>query len=318
MPEIFKEKERERDIDRLVDKGVIKEEQVSHIQLRQVLAGALAGMITKTSIAPLERLKILFQLQGMEVKPGQTPKYNGIVNSLKTVVMEDGFRALWKGNGANVLRVVPVYALKFSVNDSFKEILRKEGQKELGTLGLMASGSMAGMFQTTVTYPLDLVRTRLSLAKGFNVHYNGIADCLTQTVRHEGFRGLYKGFGPTIASATPYVAFQMTFYELFKRQAIDESGNVSLPAKLACGAAAGLSAQTLTFPGDTIRRRMQIQGVGGRERQYTNTIDCCKKILANEGFRGFFKGCLTNAIRALPGAAIQFATYDTIKKILGV
>ena len=83
--------------------------------------------------------------------------------------------------------------------------------------------------------------------------------------------------------------------------------------KLLLGALSGLFAQTITYPGDTIRRRMQTNGAGGAERVYKNSWDCCKKTIRAEGFQGLYHGLGVNIIRCLPGAAIQFAAYDSLK-----
>src|SRR3990167_290366 len=77
-----------------------------------------------TSIAPLERVKILLQVQGMR---GST-KYHGVLQTMAVVTKEEGFFKLWKGNGANVSRVVPNVALKFTFNDSFNNALLRPGQ----------------------------------------------------------------------------------------------------------------------------------------------------------------------------------------------
>lgn len=285
------------------------------VRVKQVLAGAGAGAFTKTAVAPLERIKVLFQLQGMQA--GVPPKYTGIRHALARVYADEGVRGLYRGNGANVVRVVPVYALKFSFNDAFKDMLRAPGEKDLSALKMLLAGSMAGMFQTSVTYPLDMIRTRLSMAAVEHVQYKGIVDCGVQILRTEGLLAWYKGFGATILSATPYVGLQMTFYDLWKRVLFDWTGD-NVPARVLCGALSGLAAQSITFPGDVIRRRMQVQGVGGAERLYNTTWQCIKGTYRNEGVPGFFKGLTVNAVRALPGAGIQFAAYDSLKKLLGV
>lgn len=183
------------------------------------MAGGGSGAITKTAIAPLERVKIIFQIQGMhgEVKP----KYSGIFNTLKTVIKEDGFLALYKGNGANVVRIIPTYAIKFSSNDQIRAMVLRPGQsvKDLSFQQMMACGTAAGLLQICCTYPLETVRTRLSLAESMSngVRYKGIMDCFTHTIRTEGVPALYKGIGPTFLSGSPYVGLQMTFFELFKR-----------------------------------------------------------------------------------------------------
>jgi solute carrier family 25 phosphate transporter 23/24/25/41 len=88
--------------------------------LWRIGAGASAGALTKTCVAPLERVKILFQLQGMSNQP---KKYVTIPQALREVSRTEGVIGLWRGNGANVVRVVPVYGLKFGTNDYFKELV---------------------------------------------------------------------------------------------------------------------------------------------------------------------------------------------------
>eukprot|EP00949_MAST-11_sp_MAST-11-sp1_P004370 g4370.t1 len=286
--------------------------------LRQLLAGAIAGAVTKTSVAPLERVKILFQIQGMTsvAKDKANRKYTGLFQASRLVFKEEGFLSFYKGNGANVMRVIPVYALKFSCNDKFKEMVAREGQdeKDLSVLQRMFAGTMAGLCQQLVTYPLELVRTRLSLGPGMGLQYSGILDCLKRTVNAEGASALYKGLGPTLLTGAPYVGLQMTFYDVY-RQALDGDSTLT---KLASGAMAGITAQTITYPGDTIKRRMQSNGMGGAKRIYTNSWHCTECIFEKEGIVGFYRGLPINCVRAIPGAAIQFAAYDAAKSLLGV
>jgi len=280
----------------------------------------MAGATTKTCVAPLERIKILFQLQAMVTTDGKNPKYRNIGHAVRTIYAQEGVLSFWKGNGTNVLRVVPVYALKFGFNDKFKSMVRKPGQVQLGISQLILSGTSAGLFQACITYPLETVRTRLTLGPSMGAKYNGIVDCFTTTVKTEGVRGLYKGIGPTILSGAPYVGLQMTFFELLGRvskRTFGEEQSKSVLSKLCTGALAGISAQTITYPGDTIRRRMQTNGMKGAQRIYSSSWDCAAKIVQNEGVGGFFKGLRVNVIRAIPGAGIQFLAYDSFKRLLG-
>lgn len=291
-------------------------------QLRQLGCGAVAGVVTKSSVAPLERIKILFQIQGMRAHTEGTAtqsKYGrSITGAARIIHQEGGLLAFYKGNGANCFRVVPVYALKFCFNDTFRDRLRRPDQHTVADLDLWQlalAGSAAGFLQNTITYPLEVVRTRLSLCEAFGHHYTGIADCVRQTIAKEGIAGMYKGIVPTWASGTPYVGLQMTFFEMFRRLTPKREDNTSSTlCKLLQGSLAGLSAQTITFPGDTIRRRMQTNGINGEARLYSSTMDCCKKTFQHEGVVGFFRGWAPNAIRAIPGAAIQFACYETLKE----
>ena len=295
--------------------------------LLQMAAGAVAGAVAKTATAPLERLKILFQVQGMKGSAElAAPKYTGIAQAFRTVVREEGALALWKGNGANVLRVIPVYGLKFAFNDSLKALVAGPQKRALDMSQLLWVGTLAGLLQTALTYPLETVRTRLTLGPEQGVRYAGIADCFRQMVRTEGVGGLFKGFGPTMVSGAPYTGIQMTSYEMLKRFTSDPatSGGGSSGAgaggaflwSLVNGAVSGLIAQTVTYPGDTVRRRMQNNGAGGAPKVYTNSFHCTAQIWRHEGLAGFFKGSWTNTVRAVPGAAVQFAAYELMKKML--
>jgi solute carrier family 25 phosphate transporter 23/24/25/41 len=156
----------------------------------QMLAGAAAGAVAKTATAPLERIKILFQVQGMRGKDLVAPKYTGILQAARLVVKEEGALALWKGNGANVLRVVPVYGLKFALNDSIKALVAGPSKTRLEMRDLLWVGTLAGLLQTALTYPLETVRTRLTLGPEQGVKYAGISDCFKQMVKTEGVAGL--------------------------------------------------------------------------------------------------------------------------------
>jgi solute carrier family 25 (mitochondrial phosphate transporter), member 23/24/25/41 len=156
--------------------------------------------------------------QGMSKADLVAPKYTGIAQTVWLVTKEEGPMALWKGNGAcplrpalpacdpppppppftlplgmcaaspgaNVLRVIPVYGLKFAFNDSFKAMVAGPGKHHLTTSQLLWVGTLAGLFQTILTYPLETVRTRLSLGAGQGVAYKGITDCVKQMVASEG------------------------------------------------------------------------------------------------------------------------------------
>ena len=107
----------------------------------------------------------------------------------------------------------------------------------------------------------------------------------------------------------------MTSYEMLQRAG--PGGGDGVLWQLTAGALSGLLAQTITYPGDTVRRRMQNNGAGGAPRVYTTSLHCTRVIFRDEGVKGFFRGAGTNTIRAVPGAAFQFASYEIIKKLLG-
>lgn len=180
----------------------------------------------------------------------------------------------------------------------------------------LACGAGAGVIAATATYPLDLARTRLSLATG---RTDRIFTCLANVYKNEGgFTALYRGLTPTLIGIAPLVALNFTIYETLKTRVRSMSNNsqedVSVATKLLCGGSAGAAAQTVTYPLDVIRRRLQTDGILGYG--YTGVLDAAKRMYREEGLLSFFRGLLPNYLKVVPAISVSFVTYETIKSIL--
>lgn len=294
------------------------------------LAGSLTGIITKTLTAPLERVKTLMQVEGMgaakaaqkasaEGKSAAPPaQRSSIIKTFQTIYARDGLRGMWYGNFANCSRVVPVYALKFGFNDTIKDAVRTSPGEKLSYAQLIASGTLAGLLQTCLTYPMETIRTRLTVGLAHDLHYDGMWHCLKDTLKHEGIKGLYKGLSPTILTGSPYVGLQMSSFEMLSREAdkLELFGGNKPIQDVVCGAVGGMFAQTITYPGDTVRKRMQTDGIQGAKQVYRGMIHCTVTVARTEGIRTFFAGLGANVIRGIPGAAIQFSVYAWLKRLL--
>ena len=118
--------------------------------------------------------------------------------------------------------------------------------KTLSTPIRLLCGGMAGMASVLASYPLDVVRCRLSAQQIENKLYYGIWDCLQKIAKQEGFLALYRGLLPTLYGIAPYVALNFTFFEKLKAFAIDYSGsdNLSVHSKLLLAGIGGTAAQT--------------------------------------------------------------------------
>lgn len=289
---------------------------MSRDAFKPFVAGSLAGVTTKTATAPLERVKTLQQVEGM-LNNGKPPP---VLQVFRNIWVRDGLRGFWFGNGTNCLRVVPVYALKFGFNERIKDECKARLHKDtLGFGELVLCGSVAGFLQITATYPLETVRTRLTVGEACGAKYNGAVHCFRSIVAHEGAAGLYKGLAVTYASGIPYVGLQMSFFTFFDRHLGAASNNAhSVLRTVACGALAGMLAQTTSYPGDTVRKRMQTDGVRGARHVYKGTWDCAKLIVRQEGFAALYSGLGVNLLRGIPGASIQFTTFGLFKQLLNM
>lgn len=276
---------------------------------RSVAAGGGAGIIARTASAPLDRIKLLFQVQAMASSGTSATAYTGVGQAFYKIYTEEGILSFWKGNGVNVIRVAPYAAAQLASNDYYKSLLADE-QGKLGVPQRLLAGAMAGMTGTALTHPLDTVRLRLALP---NHGYNGMVHCFSTVYRHEGIGALYKGLGPTLAGIAPYAAINFASYDLAKKLYYGENGKQDPISNLVVGGASGTFSATVCYPLDTIRRRMQMKG-----KTYNGMLDAIKTISRDEGMRGFFRGWSANTLKVVPQNSIRFVSFEILKELLNV
>lgn len=304
----------------------------SHLQQQQqpqvgtfphLLAGGVAGVVSKTCTAPLGRLTILFQVQGMQSNAAILKKHS-LLQEASRIVHEEGFRAFWKGNLVTIAHRLPYSSISYYAYDCYKSFLYLlpglGGDDQYGNADVfvrLLGGGLAGMTAATFTYPLDLVRTRLA-AQTNHIYYQGIKHAFKAICKDEGARGLYKGLGATLLGVGPNLAITFSVYETLSsnwqlRRPDDSKALVSL----ASGSVSGIASSTLTFPLDLVRRRMQLEGIAGRACIYKSGIfGTFKHIFCSEGFRGLYRGIIPEYSKVVPNIGISFMAYETLKSFL--
>lgn len=286
----------------------------------QLLAGGIAGALSKTCTAPLARLTILFQVQGMHSDVATLTKAS-IWQEASRIIGEEGFRAFWKGNLVTIAHRLPYSSVSFYAYERYKNILhlvpgleshKRNTSADLGVH--FVAGGLAGLTAASATYPLDLVRTRLA-AQTKVIYYRGIGHTLQTIVREEGIWGLYKGLGATLLGVGPSIAINFSVYETLRSSWHSQRPNDStVLVSLTCGSLSGIASSTATFPLDLVRRRMQLEGAGGRARVYTTGLfGTFRHIIRTEGLRGLYRGILPEYYKVVPGVGICFMTYETLK-----
>ena len=146
-------------------------ENEKHFSFASFISGGIAGCVAKTLVAPIDRVKILLQVHNVHYEGF------GIFESFYRVVEKEGFLALYKGNGVQLMRIFPYAALQFSSYEAYKSLNRKIfREKSDRILNSLACGSLAGMTAVSFTYPLDVLHSRFAYQfKGKEI-YNGIVD----------------------------------------------------------------------------------------------------------------------------------------------
>lgn len=274
--------------------------------IQSLFAGAVAGAVAKTVIAPLERTKISFQVDSQSFS--FLKAFQFLVKSYKT----DGLLSLWRGNSATMARIVPYAAIQFASYEQYKHLLRPSSSHEqaLSPPRRFIVGSLAGMTATICTYPLDLTRARMALMHQHVPH--AFVHTFTSVLRAKGVRGLYRGVWPTLVGIIPYSGTSFFTFETLKKLHQDYSHKPPSPiTRLVFGALAGLLGQTVTYPMDIVRRRMQTEGAA-LPVAYNSIVSTLSYVYRTEGVRGLFKGVTMNWVKGPIVISISFNLYDLI------
>ncbi|XP_055630391.1 solute carrier family 25 member 16-like [Toxorhynchites rutilus septentrionalis] len=298
---------------------------------KNLLAGGIAGMCSKTAVAPLDRIKILLQAHSIHYK------HLGVFSGLKHIVKKESFFALYKGNGAQMVRIFPYAATQFTAFEIYKKYLGKI----LGTnlpikhSDKFVAGAGAGVTAVTLTYPLDTIRARLAFQVTGEHRYNGIVHTAVSIFKTEGgIRALYRGFVPTLMGMVPYAGFSFYCFEMLKFVCMkytpawtcdkcerNTGGLVlSVPAKLLCGGFAGAVAQSFSYPLDVTRRRMQLAMMNPETAKFGMGMFSTLAIIYRENgiIKGLYRGMSINYLRAIPMVAVSFSTYEVMKQTLNL
>lgn len=289
--------------------------------LKDFAAGGISAAIAKTAVAPIERVKLLLQVQQISKQIRPEDKYKGIIDAFIRIPKEQGFTSLWRGNLANVVRYFPTQALNFAFKDIYKQIflggVDKKTQFWRFFAGNLASGGAAGATSLFFVYPLDFARTRLAVdvGKGSQREFNGLMDCLKKVFKSDGFVGLYRGFNVSVQGIIIYRAAYFGCYDT-ARDLLPDPKNTPIYISWAIAQVVTTVAGIVSYPLDTVRRRMMMQsGLKKSEMIYKNTMHCWYVIAKTEGMGAFFKGAFSNVLRGA-GAAFVLVLYDEIKKYI--
>jgi solute carrier family 25 protein 42 len=212
------------------------------------MSGAISGSLAKTAIAPMDRLKILFQTNSKE-----NFTIRAVILKSRSIYHETGIWSFWKGHTATLMRVIPYSATNFYVFDRTRHFLDEVvGDHAHPIVVKFVSGAISGSSAVCVTYPLETLRARLAVDIGGHKYRKGYINAVRTITESSGVLSLYSGLKPTLAGIIPYAGTSFAVYETLK------TDEMSFGKRFATGAIAGIVAQATTYPLDVVRRRMQV------------------------------------------------------------
>ncbi|KAI6680164.1 hypothetical protein NL676_034045 [Syzygium grande] len=281
--------------------------KVKNPSLRRLISGAIAGAVSRTAVAPLETIRTHLMVGSSG---------HSTTEVFRDIMKHDGWKGLFRGNLVNVIRVAPSKAIELFAYDTVnKQLSHKPGeQPKLPLPASLIAGACAGVSSTICTYPLELVKTRLTIQRGV---YDGMLDAFLKIMRDEGPAELYRGLAPSLIGVIPYAATNYFAYDtlrkayrkFFKQEQI---GNIET---LLIGSLAGAISSSATFPLEVARKHMQVGALSGRQ-VYKNVIHALASILEQEGVGGLYRGLGPSCMKLVPAAGISFMCYEACKRIL--
>ncbi|KAG6585462.1 Adenine nucleotide transporter BT1, chloroplastic/mitochondrial [Cucurbita argyrosperma subsp. argyrosperma] len=297
------------------EEGVVKKKKgglrlkvkVANPSLRRLISGAVAGAVSRTCVAPLETIRTHLMVGSSG---------NSTTEVFHNIMQTDGWKGLFRGNFVNVIRVAPSKAIELFVYDTVnKNLSSKPGEPpKLPISASFLAGACAGVSSTICTYPLELLKTRLTIQRDV---YDGLFNAFLKILREEGPAELYRGLAPSLIGVIPYSATNYFAYDtlrkayrkVFKQERI---GNIET---LLIGSAAGAFSSSVTFPLEVARKHMQVGALSGRQ-VYKNVIHALVSIFEQEGIPGLYKGLGPSCMKLVPAAGISFMCYEACKRIL--
>ncbi|GFR42525.1 hypothetical protein Agub_g3423, partial [Astrephomene gubernaculifera] len=319
-----------------------------------LLAGAVAGAASRTATAPLETLRLAAMAGQLQSR--------SLVQAAQDILSSQGWPGLYRGNFLNVLKSAPQKALDFFAFDAFKRLIGEESTAQL----FLAAG-LAGCTSWVVLYPLEVVRSRVTVAasslaarssaaaaaaagaavvtsqcalpgaaaaaaaaastSAATARAPGLLQMLTTIVRQEGPMSLYRGLGASVAAIFPEAAITYGLHDALKKSytRITRTEPGVVPS-LAFGVFSAFMGQLVSFPLETVSRRLQVAAVPAAGAAGTaaaaslgglgGVATVVRGLLAEGGPAAFYRGIGAATLRLIPMACVSFGTYEAVRALL--
>ncbi|XP_014498395.1 adenine nucleotide transporter BT1, chloroplastic/mitochondrial [Vigna radiata var. radiata] len=286
--------------------GISLKLKIKNPSLRRLFSGAIAGAVSRTAVAPLETIRTLMMVGNSD---------HSTTEVFHNIVKTDGWKGLFRGNFVNVIRVAPSKAIELFTFDTVnKNLSPKPGEESKFPIpASLIAGACAGVTSTICTYPLELVKTRLTVQRDV---YDGLLHAFLKIIRDEGPAELYSGLTASLIGVVPYAAANYYAYDTLKKayKKVFKQEKVGNIETLLIGSVAGAISSSSTFPMEVARKQMQLGTLSGRQ-VYKNMFHALACILEQEGIQGLYRGLVPSCMKLIPAAGISFMCYEACKRI---
>jgi solute carrier family 25 phosphate transporter 23/24/25/41 len=282
-----------------------------------LVAGACAGMLSRTCSAPFERLKILGQCSSEPID---------YIEEFKRIYKRDGPRAFWRGNMTNCIRIAPNSAIQFMTFDLLNKYSSRSFKSDAcceQPSNNFLTGGLSGAIAMIACYPLDYCRSILTVQQG--KQSLKLSRFILNSIQQHGIKSIYKGMAFSMFATIPYNALNFGIYSklipTIEHWRENQPNQFSVSNSLVSGLIAGWTTGVLTYPFDIIRRRMQLRGSswnGGHMSNYSSVFQCIRQIYTEYGIRGFYKGLPPCMIRTPISVSVSLTGFEVIKSLFDI
>ncbi|CAD6235693.1 GSCOCG00007975001-RA-CDS [Cotesia congregata] len=277
--------------------------------IKYFLSGGVGGIFTVITGHPLDTIKVRLQTSS----GANGVLYTGTWDCAKKIARNEGFRGFYKGMGAPLCGVAPIFAISFLGFGLGKRLQQTGPDHELTAIQLFNAGAFSGVCTTIIMAPGERIKCLLQVQHGMdNVKYNGPVDCIKQLYRQGGIRSIYKGTAATLMRDVPASGMYFMTYDLIQRLLAQDDKKLSLLSTIFAGGCAGIANWIVGMPPDVVKSRLQTAPEG----MYKGAKDVFKELISTEGIRGLYKGVTPVMLRAFPANAACFLGFELAIKVL--
>ncbi|KAF5276664.1 hypothetical protein FQA39_LY06468 [Lamprigera yunnana] len=282
--------------------------------LEYFLCGGFGGICTVLVGHPLDTIKVRLQTMPIPVA-GEKPLYSGTWDCIKKTVALEGPKGLYKGMGAPLAGVAPIFAISFMGYGVGKQIFGPSGGVQLNTAQYFLAGAFSGIFTTSIMAPGERIKCLLQIQQGTaNKVYKGPLDCAIKLYKQGGIRSIYLGSLATIMRDVPASGLYFLTYEKLKNY-LTKNGtkDITLWGTILAGGSAGIANWLVGMPPDVLKSRLQTAPHG----TYPNGLrDVFTDLMKKEGPFALYKGIIPVLLRAFPANAACFVGFELCKRFI--
>lgn len=310
----------EKNIDQ---KQIFQEEESQQVEIwKQVVAGAIAGMIEIVCTYPLDIVKTRSMMA--------TKKKESIIKVLRQMIAREGILGCWSGVTSPLLCALPWRATKFMSFSQFKRLLSFifGNASSMNIYYNLFAGIAVGITESIIITPFEVVKiAMMSDQCRIEREFRNSWDCASKIYKKEGPKGFFRGYTATcyrqiLFSTTYFVVYfcgkayfvpQFLLPALFfwRSTSFDHESSV---CHFLSGLIAGIAGSIANNPFDVIKTRIQKRMMGNsiHNAKYSNPIQGILHVYSLEGVNALYSGLKAKILRVGPGAAINFLVYEQL------